>query len=49
VNAGDLFYGKNSDINTFRQLYPSFKKAIHPLASKTSYLISPGNHEIETI
>ena len=46
VNAGDLFYGKNPGINTFRQLYQSFKKAIQPLASKTPYYISPGNHEM---
>ncbi len=46
VNVGDLFYGKNPDINTFKQLYKSFKTAIYPLASRTSYLISPGNHEM---
>lgn len=46
VNAGDIFYGKNPDINTFRKLYQSFKKAIHPLASQVPYYISPGNHEM---
>jgi len=46
VNAGDLFYGKNSDRDTFKQLYTTFKKAIHPLAIKTPYYITPGNHEM---
>jgi len=46
VNAGDLFYGKNPNIDTFRKLYHSFKTAIHPLASKIPYYISPGNHEM---
>ena len=46
VNVGDLFYGKNSDISKFQLLYQSFKTAIQPLASTTSYLISPGNHEM---
>jgi hypothetical protein len=46
VNAGDIFFGKNPDIKTFRRLYQSFKKAIHPLASQVPYYISPGNHEM---
>lgn len=46
VNVGDLFYGKNPDRDTFKKLYTSFKKAIHPLASITPYYISPGNHEM---
>ncbi len=46
VNAGDLFYGKNPDSGIFEKLYLSFKNAIQPLALKTSYLISPGNHEM---
>ena len=46
VNAGDLFYGKNPDRDTFKKLYTSFKKAIQPLASITPYYISPGNHEM---
>lgn len=46
VNAGDLFYGKNPDRNTFKKLYTSFKNAIQPLASITPYYISPGNHEM---
>jgi hypothetical protein len=46
VNAGDIFYGYNPDISIFQRLYQSFKKAIHPLASKTPFFISPGNHEM---
>jgi hypothetical protein len=46
VNAGDIFYGKNSDINTFKSLYQSFKTAIQPLAFQIPYYISPGNHEM---
>lgn len=46
VNAGDLFYGKSPDRDTFKKLYTSFKNAIQPLASITPYYISPGNHEM---
>lgn len=46
VNAGDLFYGKNPCRDTFKKLYTSFKNAIHPLAVKTPYYITPGNHEM---
>jgi hypothetical protein len=49
INCGDLFVATGTPGATLEQLrllYESFKRATDPLAGDTSYLISPGNHEM---